>query len=408
MKKNDNLLILILFTLLLVFVFIPNVSLAISGACSSHYGVNCSIGPDSDGSVVCNDGWRDSSADYYSAVECTDCSSYLYHIGCKDQSDIDAIRDDFGSRGLFFSGAREVEESYCIAEIQEYENKKLQYQQCLDIQQEALRLKDSYLNEEWRQLEQQINEQVTTICPVNSSYNSSTGRCQCYSGYLVLNGGCVPGDNWCQSNYGVHINYNQQNKTCECVSGYTFKDNRCISLTESCQNKYGINSYSSGNSCLCYSGYEWNVLGTECVKTLVCGDGYIKRDNQCITYTQDCMNTFGSNVIGSKGDIGNSSCNCKSGYEWNLERTACVLTKTSPSPTPTIKETSVMDNVPEDTLIKETEEERVEKTADINTTNTANTVSSVNETEENSKEDEKGFLSRLFQSILSFFRNLKR
>lgn len=34
---------------------------AISGACSGHKGVNYSAGADSDGSVICNDGWRNSS-----------------------------------------------------------------------------------------------------------------------------------------------------------------------------------------------------------------------------------------------------------------------------------------------------------------------------------------------------------
>jgi len=34
------------------------------GACSSHGGVNCSAGADSDGSVICVDGWRDSSVTY--------------------------------------------------------------------------------------------------------------------------------------------------------------------------------------------------------------------------------------------------------------------------------------------------------------------------------------------------------
>lgn len=35
------------------------------GACSGHMGVNCAAGPDSDGSVICNDGWRDSMSDYH-------------------------------------------------------------------------------------------------------------------------------------------------------------------------------------------------------------------------------------------------------------------------------------------------------------------------------------------------------
>lgn len=38
---------------------------ASSGACSGHGGVNCAAGPDSDGSVICNDGWRDSSVQYH-------------------------------------------------------------------------------------------------------------------------------------------------------------------------------------------------------------------------------------------------------------------------------------------------------------------------------------------------------
>ena len=35
-----------------------------SGACSYHGGVDCTAGPDTDGSVICNDGWRNSSVTY--------------------------------------------------------------------------------------------------------------------------------------------------------------------------------------------------------------------------------------------------------------------------------------------------------------------------------------------------------
>jgi len=43
---------------------------AISGACSSHGGVNCSIGRQLNGKVYCNDGWTDSMADYDFMVMC--------------------------------------------------------------------------------------------------------------------------------------------------------------------------------------------------------------------------------------------------------------------------------------------------------------------------------------------------
>ena len=50
--------------------FSPVVVFAVSGTCSSHGGVSCSAGPDYDGSPVCNDGWRDSSEEYYATQMC--------------------------------------------------------------------------------------------------------------------------------------------------------------------------------------------------------------------------------------------------------------------------------------------------------------------------------------------------
>ena len=37
---------------------------AVAGACSGHDGVACSSGPDTDGSVICADGYKDSSIKY--------------------------------------------------------------------------------------------------------------------------------------------------------------------------------------------------------------------------------------------------------------------------------------------------------------------------------------------------------
>jgi len=58
--------------LLFAFFFLTSINSvnATSGACSYHNGVNCSIGPDIDGSVICNDGWRNSSVSYFDANEC--------------------------------------------------------------------------------------------------------------------------------------------------------------------------------------------------------------------------------------------------------------------------------------------------------------------------------------------------
>jgi hypothetical protein len=57
--------------LLLSILFLsPVFAFATSGACSGHGGVSCSAGSDNDGSVICNDGWRNSSVQYSSMVMC--------------------------------------------------------------------------------------------------------------------------------------------------------------------------------------------------------------------------------------------------------------------------------------------------------------------------------------------------
>lgn len=52
-----------------------NVTLETQGACSSHLGVNCQIGEDNDGSVICNDGYSGSGVLYALVEECKENSS---------------------------------------------------------------------------------------------------------------------------------------------------------------------------------------------------------------------------------------------------------------------------------------------------------------------------------------------
>lgn len=41
-----------------------------SGCCSGHGGVSCGTGPQSNGNVICNDGWRGSSCSYSGMIMC--------------------------------------------------------------------------------------------------------------------------------------------------------------------------------------------------------------------------------------------------------------------------------------------------------------------------------------------------
>jgi len=107
------------------------------------------------------------------------------------------------------------------------------------------------------------------------------------------------------------------NGQCICNEGYVSDGTNCITYTHNCQRLYGIYSYSDKNGCYCKIGYEWNPSDTACVKSIiypqnsqkinnvcVCNEGYVMRDNECTTYTEDCIRHFGPNVYGVKGNAG--------------------------------------------------------------------------------------------------------
>ncbi len=314
------------------------------------------------------------------------CYSYLYHVGCKDEYDLADILDDLAARGLIFSGTRNQVEAKCKTEIQEYEIKKAIYEACIKSQQEAL----------------------LAQCPLSSSYDSSLGKCQCYTGYIMRDNQCitytedckrlygnniygVKGDNksdcycdfgyeWnvsktacvktitcflnstkinniCVCNTGYEWNTSQTacvkslicpfNSTkigysCICNEGYIMRNSQCISYTEDCIIRFGQNAWgtkgNNGSTCYCNTGYEWNTSQTVCIQSIVCpqnsakiankcicNDGYMQKNNQCITYTEDCVQNFGQNVYGVKGDSNSSSCYCSTGYQWNEAKTACIV-----------------------------------------------------------------------------------
>lgn len=97
---------------------------------------------------------------------------------------------------------------------------------------------------------------------------------------------------------------------------------------------FGPNAYLNGTLCYCKSGFEWNSGMTACVSIVQCGDGYLKRNNQCITYSQDCQSSYGSNTWGVAGPSDNSLCYCLFGYQWNSNQSTCEPVVTTGESTP--------------------------------------------------------------------------
>jgi len=181
---------------------------------------------------------------------------------------------------------------------------------------------DKYLKQREKQDQLLIDNLINSLqqsqipdCPLNSTEIGN----QC----IIYTQSCQSVNN---NDPNIVGNKDENGKiNCNCISGYFWNGNKCITYTQSCQNNYGPNSYGDKEYCYCSADYEFNPEKTACIKSIICNDGYIMKNNTCITYTEDCIQSFGNNVYGTKGTNNNSFCSCNSGYEWST-RTTCIKT----------------------------------------------------------------------------------
>jgi len=197
-------------------------------------------------------------------------------------------------------------------------------------------------------------------CPLNSS--CSNGQCFCDVGYIASGSTCI-------KSIICPLNSVKVGDNCNCNEGYVMRDNKCITYIEDCIREFGPNTWgtkgNNNSNCYCNNDYEWNASRTACIKSVICplnsskinnicicNEGFVFKNGQCITHTQNCQLIFGDYVIGRKGDTGNSLCDCEAGYVWNSSRTVCIkieskeidTIKTEPSPTPN-RPTSLSQNI---------------------------------------------------------------
>jgi hypothetical protein len=109
--------------------------------------------------------------------------------------------------------------------------------------------------------------------------------------------------------------YLTKDDKCSCNYGYIYKGDSCISYTQDCQNSFGTNSYgvadNTGNSssCYCNSGYFWNSDKTSCIS---------QND-----LNKECTTSYGEGSY-STTENGKHVCDCSYGYAWNTKRDSCV------------------------------------------------------------------------------------
>ncbi len=255
------------FVFLVSFLFYGNAN-AISGACSYHSGVNCSIGADFDGSVICNDLWGDSSVKYDDADECKTQKTCVPPVasGCTNESQYATLQTEL-IRGGTMQYAPEISSGFlaaCRKEIITYQSSQVSYQSCLSTNANHYSVTLPTLIQPF------ISDSDT--CKIQFGKfsvpsDTNDGYCKCVTEYKFgKNDQCVSNETYCTETLGTQAWFNSSTKKCTvCASDEIRNENICISQVQNCKNIYGANSFydDATKSCACELSYK--LFSGQCV-----------------------------------------------------------------------------------------------------------------------------------------------
>ena len=252
MSKITKLSLVILVVIFLFFTQSNN-AFAVEGTCSWHGGVNCSAGSDWDGSTICNDGWRDSSEDFYSTKECT---QNLHHCTQKEAEQLH-IKYDLESK---YKKVGEITDQVLSIPMSDTNNSSILRQNAI----EALRLQSLSFSaqSDYRLALKQYYEECYALGEITyqkrqqeflKEWEEITKQSQNTPQYT------------CQANSILGTD-----NLCYCNSGYGSYDNQCIAMADYCRLTLGGNSITrmidGAYRCTCDTGYILNSTQTGCNK----------------------------------------------------------------------------------------------------------------------------------------------
>ncbi|MBI5071414.1 hypothetical protein HZB93_00765 [Candidatus Falkowbacteria bacterium] len=228
-RNNFKKILFLIYSVLIVIV--PLRVFATSGACSYHGGVDCSAGPLVGGGVICNDGWSDSSVNYYDTYICggTDPRMQTLSKACSGLNPNDY--PDYSK--LQIQLQTDCMENMCpttpCANSVEFING---LNNCIGTSKD-----EAYVQVLNKCTELKLNQ----ICPENSTYQSTDNLCHCNEGFFINDNKCVK--NTCPDNSFLWenvVNLKEDkdsflltnNDKCVCVSGYVNYKHQCIKESE--------------------------------------------------------------------------------------------------------------------------------------------------------------------------------
>jgi len=228
MYKRIGFLVIVFFSLITF-----DKAYATSGACSSHLGVNCSVGPAGDGSVTCNDGWSNSSVNFYSADECKPnlaCTSPSSSgSGCKTENDYGALSLQLSRTGGFDSLSGTSALNQCRSQITAYQTQQQEYQSCLNQNQTQSSNYYSGMQQETARLNLESSQTLKNIdCMtkyLKAHYDQGTNQCVCDTGMWNDGVKCTTPALYCITKYGLFADPDLAKSTsttayCKCTNDY--------------------------------------------------------------------------------------------------------------------------------------------------------------------------------------------
>lgn len=241
----------LLFTGLCLLVFLINhsYSYATSGACSWHGGVNCSAGSDSDSSVICNDGWRDSTVPYSFTAEC----STTPKLGCTTQE------------------WRSLTQKYEVLEMFAENDLKFKEISDLDEQKKAIDQKlktfpsynDFLINP--TQEERQLNIQSTYLSNQQMALLSTIRMNQGLISQIIsqIDSECkdLGADRYRENQLEI-LKYKTQSNT---PSQQIPTPTPTADPIDLCFQKLGLNAKVMGQACICVNGFMLNTENNYCI-----------------------------------------------------------------------------------------------------------------------------------------------
>lgn len=232
------------FTIILAVVLfaLPQTTLATSGACSYHGGVDCGRGWQADGRVYCNDGWDESSTYYDFTAKCQGQDN-----GPSEMSEY--IRDDRVVTGY-------------------YKDYNEEYNKCLNSPSN-----ERYIDKINRCSNYASAQSSIVICPINSQKKIDSKMnpwCICDEGYSSTDHqSCVFGNNHLTDLDKMDVIINRLQEINQGIKNNNFDTIEPLTNDQICKNQFGEHfKWDNTNSdfiCVCEDDYILSNSGKNCV-----------------------------------------------------------------------------------------------------------------------------------------------